>query len=304
MSGPRDRHFRCSLASEESGDDLAGSASTVRAFLLVEAEGAWGVQALRAPLLSDPGRPWLAGLEKRHRLRPLLIRRTGRTSPSKPVTVFAAYTAPGAEWVEQTVLPSHEDLPALEEQVAGIGRGQRPGWSPYESSLFLVCTHGRHDACCAERGRPVWEALHHAAPERSWQVSHIGGDRFAANVVVLPHGLYYGRMQPHDVARLVSAHDRGSLLLDRLRGRSSHPFAVQAAEIFLRRALDLTGQADLVLEEHRHDGELTTAAFASADRGWQVRVRTTRGELRQLTCSAADGSRPLRHELVDLGSSA
>ena len=303
MTGPGDRRFRCSRASEESGDDLAGSASTVRSFLLVEAEGAWGRQALRASLFTEPVRQWLAGLEGRHRLRPLLIRRTGRTVAAKPLTVFAAHTAPGAEWIEHTLLASHQDLPALEDQLAGIGRGQRPGWSPYESSLFLVCTHGRHDACCAERGRPVWEAIRQVAPERSWQVSHVGGDRFAANVVVLPHGLYYGRMQPQDAARLVAAHDRRSLLLDRLRGRSSHPFAVQAAEVFLRRALDLTGVDDLVLQQHRRDGELTTAAFVSTGRTWQVRVRSRRDEERRLTCSAAGEGRPLRHELVDLSSS-
>ena len=29
-----------------------------------------------------------------------------------------------------------------------------------------------------------------------WQSSHIGGDRFAGNVVFLPEGLYYGRVEP------------------------------------------------------------------------------------------------------------
>ncbi|HET8560989.1 MAG TPA: sucrase ferredoxin [Marmoricola sp.] len=298
---PGGRDFRCSRASEEAGDGLAGSASTVRAFLLVEAEGAWGAQALRASLLTEPVQRWLGGLERRHGVRPLLVRRSGRARARGPVSVFAAWTAPGASWTEHTALAAHDELPALEEDVAGIGRGARPGWTPYDSSLFLVCTQGRHDACCAERGRPVWEAMRHAAPERSWQVSHIGGDRFAANVVVLPQGLYYGRMQPHDAARLVAADGRGVLLLDHLRGRSSLPFAVQAAEVFLRRALALTVESDLSPRTQRVDGDLTTAVFVSRDVRWEVLVRTHHDEPRQLTCGALAPSRPLRHELVGLG---
>src|SRR4029453_5830608 len=55
---------------------------------------------------------------------------------------------------------------------------------------------GRHGACCAERGRPVAAALAQAHPEETWEVSHIGGDRFAGNLLVLPNGLYYGRLDP------------------------------------------------------------------------------------------------------------
>jgi hypothetical protein len=32
-------------------------------------------------------------------------------------------------------------------------------WQPYDGPLYLVCTHGRHDRCCALRGRPVAKAL-------------------------------------------------------------------------------------------------------------------------------------------------
>ena len=39
--------FRCSAAGLERGDAIAGTASTVRAFLLVENPGPWGVDALR-----------------------------------------------------------------------------------------------------------------------------------------------------------------------------------------------------------------------------------------------------------------
>ena len=77
-----------------------------------------------------------------------------------------------------------------------VSRGEAPDWPRVDGPLFGVCTHGRHDACCAERGRPVAAALTASHPAETWEISHMGGDRFAANMVVLPEGLYYGRMDP------------------------------------------------------------------------------------------------------------
>ena len=37
-------------------------------------------------------------------------------------------------------------------------------------------------------------ALSAAYPDQTWEVSHIGGDRYAGNALVLPDGLYLGRL--------------------------------------------------------------------------------------------------------------
>ena len=39
--------FRCAAEARARGDELAGTASTVRGFLLLEHAGPWGVDALR-----------------------------------------------------------------------------------------------------------------------------------------------------------------------------------------------------------------------------------------------------------------
>lgn len=269
----------------------------MRAFVLVELEGAWGTDALEARLLPASVRRQLQMLEHRHRVRPLLIRRQGgRQHADASVSVFAASTDPAHRWIQHARLDGYEAL--LDLDFAGMVTGRSPGLPAYDEPLFCVCTHGRHDVCCAERGRPLWEALREVAPEHTWQVSHIGGDRYAGNVLVLPDGLYYGWMEPSNAASLATAHARGDLLLDHLRGRSAVPFPVQAAEIYLRRAHRLLGRDDVVFLGHRRDGELTTAELEVEGIRHVVQVRTTAAASRQLTCRASAVSRPLHHELI------
>jgi hypothetical protein len=270
----------------------------VRAFLLVEVPGAWGSDALGARQLPHEVRRWLHELERRHRVRPLLIRRGGRRTLPEPFQAFAAWAGPDKRWVERASLDTYDDL--LDLDVAAIGNGDRPGLSSYDEPLFCVCTHGRHDVCCAELGRPAWEALREAAPEHTWQVSHIGGDRYAANVLVLPDGVYYGRVGPSDAGALVAAQDRGEVLVDVLRGRTCHPFAVQAAEIALRRATGILHLDDVHLVSQRRTGPVTEALFEAGGSRHRVTVRTSQGTPRPLTCSATQPAIPLRHEVSEV----
>ena len=287
--------YRCSRAAEEAAHPLAGTASTVRAFLLLEAPGAWGQHVRDAGIIPVEVRRHLRMLEEEHRVRPLLIRHGGRPHRTD-LNVFAAHAGPGTPWLEHTVLDGYEQL--LRHDFTGMAQGRRPGLTPWEAPLFAVCTHGRHDACCAERGRPVWDALRAAEPQHAWQVSHIGGDRFAANVLVLPEGLYYGRIDPLDARELVHRHADGRLLLHRLRGRSSYPMPVQFAEIALRQRLGADRLDAVVLTGRRsHDG-VTEALFRVDDEEYVVRVRSWLGDPERLTCAAAGPSRPVVHQLL------
>jgi hypothetical protein len=104
---------------------------------------------------------------------------------------------------------------------------------------FLVCTHGRHDACCAIRGRPTVEALAELLPGQVWETSHVGGDRFAANVLVVPSGLLYGRIGVQDVPALIESAEQDEVLLERLRGRVGLAPVVQAALAFAHSQLGI-----------------------------------------------------------------
>jgi hypothetical protein len=287
--------FRCSGASRDLDEPLEGTASTVRAFLLLEAPGPWGVDAVLDSRLPPEVKERLASLERHNRVRPLLVRRPGRT-PAGPVRLFAAYVHTDHPWMQSTVLDDVTDL--LDLDLERLGEGGSPGLPAWDEPVFAVCTHGRHDACCAERGRPLCAALAAVAPEHTWEVSHIGGDRFSGNVLVLPDGLYYGRLEPADADAFVEHHHADRLDLDHLRGRCAHPFFAQAAEVYLRRHLSLDTRRPLPLVAlHRHGTE-SDVVFEVEGRRWRVRVHTDHGERRQLTCRAAAPSVGLTHRLV------
>jgi hypothetical protein len=291
--------FRCSAAGDLRGDELAGTASTVRAFLLVENPGPWGVDAVTDNRLPGPVKRRLATTAQEARVRVNLVRRHHRAAPRTGFRVFAAYADPVAPWLETAVLDGPEAL--LDLDLAGLGSGRSPGLEQSWRGLLCVCTHGRHDACCAERGRPVAATLSAAHPDRTWEISHIGGDRFAGNALFLPHGLYYGRLQAVTAVAVAADYLAGHLDLDHLRGRSSYPMPVQAAEIALRRQLGETRLEALRLLSRERAGDVCRAAFAVGGAAWEVTVRTHLGdEGHRLTCKALRENPVPRHEVLSL----
>ncbi len=111
--------------------------------------------------------------------------------------------------------------------------------------LYLVCTHGLHDACCAQRGRPLITSLAALRPDRVWQSSHLGGCRFAPSMLVLPLGHMYGRVPPEAAGRLVSATDAGEVVGEFFRGRIGIPPAAQAAVAAVHERFSLPRAADV-----------------------------------------------------------
>lgn len=277
--------FRCAAASLARDDQLVGTASTVRSFLLVEHPGPWGQAALRDAAL--PGN-LLAALRRRSvsaGVRVLFIRRH-RQRGQDGVRVFAAHAHPVRPWLETARLDSHHDV--LDLDLEALGAGRSPALQPRTGPVFCVCTHGRHDACCAEQGRPVAAALSRSHPDQTWEVSHLGGDRFAGNLLILPDGLGYGRVTPDGVTALAEAHLAGLISPDHLRGRSGFSMPVQVAELAVRRELDewridalqLAVRPELV-------GESWRTRFVADGTVHEVTVhRSTSAERHQLTCSA------------------
>jgi hypothetical protein len=212
------------------------TASTATRWLLIEQPGPWGRDALAQSRFSAEVAPLLARRSRAEGVRLLLIRRPGDRLVDSGRRWAYADSRPGREGLWWSVRADDADL--LEAPWDGsVGE-------PARGPVYLVCTHGGHDACCALRGRPLARSMPVTGPADVWECSHLGGDRFAANVVVLPHGFYYGQV-PGDGAELVAAHEAGRVALPWLRGRAGMPVPAQAAQHAARADLDLLGVDDL-----------------------------------------------------------
>ena len=285
-SGEAPRSF-CSEVSRENDEPLGGTASRIDHWLLVEYRGLWSHDALTGSGLSNEVKARLRELvATRPRTRLLLIRRPDRRR-REGIVVYVADSEEGTERLGRLEVAQHDDLRRIDPFDAG---------EPVDQPLFVVCTHGKHDRCCARQGRPLWEAMSEQLDEASvWQCTHVGGDRFAGNVVALPHGVYYGRVTRDDVPGLLDHHLSGQLALDHYRGRSCWPFAVQAAERRVRAEEGLTAFADLSLGSVTRDGEdRWTVGFETRVGTREVDVVAEVGELTQLTCSSPVARRPRR----------
>jgi hypothetical protein len=158
-----------------------------------------------------------------------------------PLRAFLVDCREGSPSIQRIDFDNYEQLAAMD--LAGYWQGRHRGAD--EPAMYLVCTHGTHDKCCAKFGLPVYAALSARYPGRVWEASHLGGHRFAANVICFPSGACYGRVTPDSALDLIAHDARGELDLPHYRGRFSLAPPVQAAEYFLRTRLSRPRIADL-----------------------------------------------------------
>jgi hypothetical protein len=289
----------CADLSRASEEPLGATASRIDNWLLVEYRGAWRRDILGGSLLSPRLKAHLREhLELLRPARLLFVRQPERRAETGR-RVLLASTVPGAARLLGLEVEHQDDLRDVD--LAGALAGADAQFDAVANPVLVVCTHGKRDRCCARYGRPLYDALRAAAPRGEvWQSTHVGGDRFAANVVALPQGTFHGRVAPDDVPGLLRAMARGRVDLDRYRGRGAYSFAVQAAERALRESEGLLGLDDIVLlDSERRDAD-----------SWRVRFRTTDGATHRLdvvaelgdpellTCEAAEPRRPRRFRVT------
>lgn len=248
----------CSDQSLRRADPMYGTASAGSAWVLLELSGGWGPSAfLQSPAILDPdlGRAIVRRVEGA-KMRIAAIRRHGRRPAAPRWRWFIAHSGVGGE----ALYGGEVDGP---QGYLGLALDGSDG-TLLTDPLVAVCAHGKHDQCCAVRGRGAAAAISAAYPEIAWECSHLGGDRFAATMLVLPEGLCYGRVDQTDAAELVRRYLDGRLDHRYLRGRTSLPHAVQAAQHFAREKYGddrIAGLSPLTVEhtDHRHrvvlDGE-------------------------------------------------
>ncbi|GAB3017394.1 hypothetical protein GCM10011376_02350 [Nocardioides flavus (ex Wang et al. 2016)] len=213
--------FRCSLASLTDDEPIAGTAPTDPELLLVECPGPWGRDAVADNRLPDVVRAHLASLD----LKVLLLRRCdGSAGPG--TRVFRATATPDGYVVRGTVLDRPEDLLDLDLTDPGA-------LSAYDGPLWLVCTNGKRDRCCAEIGRPVARLIAEEWPDATWETTHLGGHRFSGTLLALPSGLTLGRLGTTNALAACAAVARGEVPVEVTRGRAGRPGVEQVRELYV-----------------------------------------------------------------------
>jgi (2Fe-2S) ferredoxin len=189
-------------------------------------------------------------------VRTLLIRRPGRRTRRRTEAGWSAIFGLAGGPMKRVRVDTLDALSTVD------------GGSDVVAPMLLVCTHSARDRCCATRGRPIARELASAYPDQVWESSHLGGHRFAGNLLSVPDGYLYGRLDVDSARAVADAALAGRVVPEHLRGRTTLGPAEQAAEVAVRRASGVDG-VDAVRVLSRQDGTITVDA---AGREFRARV--------------------------------
>lgn len=273
----------CALEARLSNAPLVGTAPRVDVWLLLEYPHPWGNKALEESHLPDQVKQYLSGQAASiSNARIQLIKH--RSRDAVPQILFSVVLSREVKPVRYTFeLPHYEAL--LDLDLTAVVSGS-PVDDPHITGkpLYLICTNARRDACCASRGLPVYERLSAQIGTSVWQTTHVGGHRFAANLVCLPYGIYYGRVDDVDPVMLIQEYEQNRLIAPALRGRCCYNPVVQAAESFLH-----TQNTGLEVDRYR----LSRTERKAPDQ-WAVSFAELDGALHTLTLSVESAAGEVR----------
>jgi hypothetical protein len=293
--------FYCSALSREANEQPFGTASTADAWLLLEYSSAWGTRAFQESQLTRAVKTHLRkALQLVPRSRLLFIKQ--ERASGNQLNLFTVRSTETDASIARVKLIGYEQL--LDVNLAGMLAGeQAASVELWERPLFLVCTHGRRDKCCAKFGYALYKSLRIDAGNDVWQSSHVGGDRFAANLICFPHGLFYAHVTPDDGRRIITEYNQQTVSLNNYRGRCCYPSPIQAAEFFLRAESGLGGVNDVrFLNYVPLTGNHWLVRFLSPQNGQthEVYLKSRLSEFQNpLTCQAREGKQVVQYSLSD-----
>lgn len=233
MNLPDEQLSSCSLLSARMGEPLTGTAPQAQIYILVEYTSEWSDKALESSEISANVKNFLQGvITSQGPGKILLIKQSFGIRTTKK-HIFIAIVSETNPRLFEFAITDYEDILTID--LVGLINGttdftQNRVFRP----MYLICTNGRRDRCCAKEGFQVYKSFHDHVGDAVWECSHVGGHRFAANVITLPDGVLYGRVHADMVTDLVTACNNSRLIPEWMRGRTIYPSHIQAAEGLLR----------------------------------------------------------------------
>ncbi|WP_300599321.1 sucrase ferredoxin [Niabella sp.] len=237
--------FFCSAASRYFREDIHGSAANYNGFILLEHSDPFPEKLSQAHF--DPH--FIAGLQdlaKQKKAKLLLIRNRH--------TGFKTCRLIYVDCIQNRYLTLHStpaDVAAI--RLEYYINNPHTIWET--APFYVVCTNGKKDKCCAKFGFPVFKFIeNHDKKVPVFECTHVGGDRFAANAVCLPGGIYYGRVMVEDVDAILEATEQDRIHYPNYRGLSTRSFLYQSIECYLREQLsDLSMHFDFTVDAQEEE---------------------------------------------------
>lgn len=296
----------CSLVSEAGGEDPAGSAWHTPRYLLVELALPWEYDLLAGKRIPaglrdfveeryDAGDDWgLIGMAPDEAWTVSgFVRVIDLRLPKPPYRAYAR---------DEFLIPADDLVAALRILAADPTALVLDAWRQPDAGVrdLLVCTHGAVDACCAKFGYPVYRRLRALAEEtagavRVWRCTHFGGHRFAATLLDMPEGRYWGRLKAHHLPQLVHRNGPAADLRACYRGWAALPHPLQQvaeAEALVRGGWGWTECLVDPGPPPPDAASAATVAFAYAHPG-----RNERGDI--VIDVLPDGEKTSKHSSVD-----
>lgn len=217
---PSERAY-CSDLCLASGEPMLGTATQVDVWLLLEYRGTWRRKAIEDNDLDAASYRWLEQAVASYAVDGIKARAQFIRQPESDGATVTLFVAKDGQLLRRQG-DSHRAFEGLDLRSADFDEVRAPH--------YFVCTNGQRDLCCARYGLPTYAKLRDAVGRRVWQTTHVGGHRFAPNVLVLPQGALYGRVFADEAGGFAEAVERGELSLAHLRGRAAYPPEAQVAE--------------------------------------------------------------------------
>ncbi len=263
---PKNNQIFCSDIAREHGVPLIASATEGGLWFLVEYSGSYENKAVEESGIPDEVKDYLREVEiPGARTRVQLIQQDG-SKEREGLYFFAARADSQNPQLYEYHLEEYGEI--LDIDLDALTAGQ-PSDHPNlrAEPVFLVCTNGRRDLCCARYGPAVYQAMAEDVGDAAWQSSHIGGHNKAPNNLFFPHGVNYGHATPEEILHLMDEYKHSRVVLNNYRGRVCYYPHIQAAEHFWRLetgVLDLPGM------------EVVSVADAGENQ-WRVKIQGADG---------------------------
>ena len=225
----------CSKTSINNNEFIYGTASNNKYWLLVEYSSSWSDDPIKNNLLEKVLNERFLNLSiQSEKPRILFIKKTRK---QKSISLFFIICKENDAKLKKLIFNAYKDILKVKIEEVFLRLEKEKTFFNNQDSIYLVCTNGKRDKCCSKFGLPIFKELAKLRNQNAWQCSHVGGDRFAPNILCFPSGIYYGQVSVEKVKDIIVENENSRLFIDNLRGRCCYDRFTQVGEYFIRKKI-------------------------------------------------------------------